>query len=180
MKKCYSEKLLEAAMDYGKLVAQGPPQFYVTTISEWDFGNLYLRLTATYKEAVVRMIRGKKSQTVDELFNEVGAALQFPYYFGENWPAFNECIYDLDWLPAEAYIFMFDQANLVLQHESKEDFRVLIRILKDASENWEAWRQALSDVGPVPTYRIIFQVDEQELASYSERVKEAGVTLQAL
>jgi hypothetical protein len=167
-------------MDYDQLLRPGPPQFYLTTRGESDFANLYNRLTATYKKAVVRMIRGKKSQTIDELFNEVSAALQFPYYFGENWAAFNECIYDLDWVPGESYILMFGDANLLLQHESPADFRVLMSILTEARENWMADRQSLSNVGPTPTYSYIFQVADQELASFSERVKEAGVTLQSL
>jgi hypothetical protein len=29
---------------------------------------------------------------------EFAASFQFPYYFGENWPAFDECINDLSWL----------------------------------------------------------------------------------
>jgi Barstar (barnase inhibitor) len=167
-------------MDYDKLVRPGPPEFYVTTISVRDFDNLHLRLAGTYEKAVVRMIRGKKSQTIDDLFNEVGAALQFPYYFGENWPSFNECIYDLDWLPGEAYILMFSEANLLLQHESKADLRVLIRILTEAHENWIASNQSIPDAGPAPAYSIVFQVAAEDLASFSERVKEAGATLQTL
>jgi hypothetical protein len=167
-------------MDYDKLVRPGPSQFYATTRGESDFANLYNRLTATYKKAVVRMIRGKKSQTLDDLDNEVSAALQFPYYFGENWAAFSECISDLDWVPGDAYILMFSQANLILQHEEARHFGVLMRILTEARENWIADRQSLSNVGPTPTYSYIFQVADQELASFSERMKEAGITLQSL
>jgi Barstar (barnase inhibitor) len=38
-------------------------------------------------------------RTVERLFDEMAAALQFPYYFGENWPAFAECLADMEWLP---------------------------------------------------------------------------------
>jgi hypothetical protein len=167
-------------MDYDRLVRPGPPEFYVITLGESGFATLYNRLTATYEKAVVRMIRGKKSQTLDDLDNEVSAALQFPYYFGENWPAFGECISDLDWVPGEAYILMFSQANLILQHEEARHFSVLLRILSEARENWIADRQSLSNVGPTPTYSIIFQVASEDLAGFSERVKEAGVTLQTM
>lgn len=167
-------------MDYDKLVRPGPPEFYVTTTGESGFEGLSLRLTAAYKKAVVRKIRGKKSQTIDDLFNEVSAALQFPYYFGENWAAFNECLYDLDWLPGEAYILMFSDANLLLQHEADAAFRVLMSVLTEARDNWIADRQSLSNVGPTPTYSYIFQVADQELASFSEHVEEAGIILQAL
>src|SRR5437764_1364598 len=101
-------------MDYERLVRPGPLEFYVTTMNKSDFENLYLRMSMTHKEAVVRKIRGNKCKTLDDLFNEVGAALQFPWYFGENWPAFSECMSDLDWLPSDVYLFLVSQANLLL------------------------------------------------------------------
>ena len=39
-----------------------------------------------------RILRGWKMRTVTKMFDEFGAAMQFPYYFGENWPAFDECL----------------------------------------------------------------------------------------
>jgi RNAse (barnase) inhibitor barstar len=171
---------MAVGMDYDKLVKPGPPEFYVTSRGESDFANLYNRLTATYKKAVVRMIRGKKSQTIDELFNEVSAALQFPYYFGENWAAFSECISDLDWVPGEAYILLFSDANLLLQQESPADFRVLTTILTNANEEWTEPNKYIPRNRPVTAFHVVFQVASEDLASFSERVKEAGVTLQPL
>lgn len=39
----------------------------------------------------VRHVRGKRMPTVAALFDEFAAALQFPYYFGRNKDAFDEC-----------------------------------------------------------------------------------------
>lgn len=47
----------------------------------------------------IRAVRGRKMRTVHGLFDEMAAALQFPYYFEENWAAFDECLADMDWLP---------------------------------------------------------------------------------
>ncbi|MFD3706331.1 barstar family protein [Nocardia sp. NPDC058658] len=44
----------------------------------------------------VRELRGAKMRTVAELFDEFAAAFQFPYYFGANKDAFDECLRDLD------------------------------------------------------------------------------------
>ncbi|UYN83847.1 MAG: barstar family protein [Microcella sp.] len=47
----------------------------------------------------VRVIRGSRCRTVQDLFNEFSAALQFPLYFGHNWDAFDECMRDLgEWM----------------------------------------------------------------------------------
>ncbi|QIS02446.1 hypothetical protein F5X71_09020 [Nocardia brasiliensis] len=45
-------------------------------------------------------VRGQRMRTTTELFAEFAAAFQFPWYFGQNWAAFDECMTDLDdWLP---------------------------------------------------------------------------------
>ncbi|MFI6212006.1 barstar family protein [Nocardia brasiliensis] len=45
-------------------------------------------------------VRGQHMATTAELFTEFAAAFQFPWYFGQNWAAFDECMRDLDeWLP---------------------------------------------------------------------------------
>jgi Barstar (barnase inhibitor) len=41
-------------------------------------------------------VRRWKASTEDSFFAEVGAALQFPDYYGENWAATAECLGDLD------------------------------------------------------------------------------------
>jgi hypothetical protein len=44
----------------------------------------------------VRELRGPKMRTTAGVFDEFAAAFQFPYYFGENKDAFDECLRDLD------------------------------------------------------------------------------------
>lgn len=40
----------------------------------------------------VRHVRGRRMPTLAALFDEFAAALQFPYYFGRNKDAFDECL----------------------------------------------------------------------------------------
>jgi hypothetical protein len=42
--------------------------------------------------SVVRFLRGKKMTTAQGLYDEFAAAFQFPYYFGNNGDAFDECL----------------------------------------------------------------------------------------
>ncbi|UGT53616.1 barstar family protein [Nocardia asteroides] len=44
----------------------------------------------------VRELRGPKMRELAALFDEFAAAFQFPYYFGANKDAFDECLRDLD------------------------------------------------------------------------------------
>jgi hypothetical protein len=50
----------------------------------------------------VRIVRGRKMRGYQGLFDEFSAALQFPWYFGENGNAFDECLADLSWLPPQS------------------------------------------------------------------------------
>ncbi|MGF6883940.1 hypothetical protein ABIA39_003818 [Nocardia sp. GAS34] len=45
---------------------------------------------------LARELRGAKMRTVAGVFDEFAAAFQFPYYFGQNKDAFDECLRDLD------------------------------------------------------------------------------------
>jgi hypothetical protein len=58
------------------------------------FANLALPLAIQRPAAVVHTVRGRKSRTVAIFFDEVAAALQFPYYFGENWNALGDLLND--------------------------------------------------------------------------------------
>jgi hypothetical protein len=110
---------------------------------------------------VVRFLRGKKMMRVDALDNECSAALQFPWYFGENWPAFDECIRDLSWLPGDVYIVIVTESAAVLTEEDEKEFSIFISLLDKAGREWsqpvetsEWWRR------PAVPFHVIFQCDE--------------------
>jgi len=79
--------------------------------------------------AAVRFVRGNKMRSVDSLFDEISAALQFPHYFGENWPAFAECLADLSWINSERYILIMMRAGEILADEPS-DMGAFCRSLK--------------------------------------------------
>jgi hypothetical protein len=69
------------------------------------------------------------------LDNEFAAAMQFPWYYGENWPAFDECLKDLSWMSAQVYSLFIYHSNEVLVKESKEQFSVLSGFFKTQAKN---------------------------------------------
>ena len=71
-----------------------------------------------------------------EVFYELAAVFQFPDYFGKNYNALDDCITDLDWLPAEGYLFVIKNSARLLIEESGDDLRVLLRILDEAGKEW--------------------------------------------
>ena len=68
----------------------------------------------------VRFVRGNKMKTLDMLFDEFSAACQFPYYFGQNYAAFAECLGDLDWLNASRFVLIISKFAELLADEPVE------------------------------------------------------------
>jgi hypothetical protein len=84
---------------------------------------------------IVRVLQGARMRTVGELFHEFAAALQFPYYFGGNWAALDECLMDLEWLPSAGYVLAIAEENEVLSEEPG-DLPTFFGILAEAGRFW--------------------------------------------
>jgi hypothetical protein len=127
-----------------------------------------------------RVVRGRKMRSVDGLFDEVAAALQFPDYFAENWPAFAECLGDLDWLPGKAYALVIVDAAQVLE-EDPLDLPAFVRILGDVAAEWaeEVARGEEWDRPPVP-FHVLFQEQGAGAAALRERLRAIDVELAPL
>lgn len=113
-------------------------------------GEIYTQLcveaeTGTYTS----YLRGKRCKTEDSFFHEVSASFQFPYYFGENWAAMDECLCDLEWLYASKIFVVIDdfccmfsgQEHIqhILQNRVIKYFDIMIRYWKEQGVPVEVW-----------------------------------------
>jgi len=46
-----------------------------------------------------------------ELLSRIATAMSFPSYFRPNWNSLDECLADLEWLPADGYILVLHNAD---------------------------------------------------------------------
>ncbi|MDP5275739.1 barstar family protein [Chengkuizengella axinellae] len=99
------------------------PYFHIAFGTESDLCNMHWKsyFRINQQKIVSKMIRASKCKSVDTLFDEFSAAFQFPYYFGQNWGAFNECINDLEWMKGENYILFISNVNELLENESESE-----------------------------------------------------------
>ncbi|MEU4777265.1 barstar family protein [Micromonospora sp. NPDC023633] len=84
---------------------------------------------------VVARLDGTKMTDADHAFYEFSDALLFPGYFGWNWDALSDCLRDLNWLPADGYLIVVENAPRLLS-SSAEDQRTMFRILSRAVHHW--------------------------------------------
>ncbi|MFG1912407.1 barstar family protein [Kribbella sp. NPDC048928] len=74
-------------------------------------------------------------RTVDDLFQQYVREFRLPEYFGWNWAAFDECMTDLAWMPANGYLTVIDSADQVLADEL-DDRATSLRHLRGIGRYW--------------------------------------------
>ncbi len=72
--------------------SRSAPVLGALAVGDGEFSSVRYQAPAEY---IVRELRGAKMHTTAGVFDEFAAAFQFPYYFGENKDAFDECLRDL-------------------------------------------------------------------------------------
>jgi len=106
----------------------------------------------------LRMVHGKKCKAPAGLFNEFARALEFPDYFGHNWDALEECLADLEWLPAKGYVVLITDALSVIPDDD-EEYETLLEVLSDAGEAWSKGQTADGRRAP---FHVFFGVSQQD------------------
>jgi len=100
---------------FGKLLVPAQPWLLRMASSHSEMTDFLWSFQRRHPGSAVRFLRGKAMTTVQGLYDEFTAALQFPYYFGYNGGAFDECLTDLSWLPAKAYVLtIVDSADFLV------------------------------------------------------------------
>jgi hypothetical protein len=112
------------------------------------------------------------------MFAEFAAAWQFPPYFGENWAALDECLADLEWLPARAYVLLVADARQVLVDEADGGFSALVDLVADVA------RERSEDEGepgrPPASFHVVFHCEPGDESALGERLTEAGAEFDEL
>jgi hypothetical protein len=94
--------------------------FFILHEGASELCNYGWRLAADHPTTAVRFVRGRKMRRADSLFDEMAAACQFPYYFGENWPALAECLGDLDWTNSSRFVLVITEFEELLAGQPDE------------------------------------------------------------
>lgn len=92
--------------------------------------------SASQEGAKVFYLDGRKIATKEDFLREAATAMNFPTYFGANWDAFDECIRDLSWIPAQKYILIYDRPDIFAKAQP-EQWQIAQDILQSASQYWQ-------------------------------------------
>lgn len=104
---------------------------------------------------LLKTVSGAKCKTKAGLLCEFARALSFPDYFGHNWDALEECLIDLEWLPAKGYVVIVTEADQVLvKPDEEDDYETFIEILTEAGEGWSSHRDEANGAG-LPFHTVL-------------------------
>jgi hypothetical protein len=112
-----------------------------------------------------RIVRGQHCHSFADLGREWAAALQFPWYFGHNWDAFDECINDLEWFRCDRVAVLISRVEEVLIDEPDDFAGILLPVLQSAERTPGAPRkpsQAENLEGP-SLVRFVFQYEDERV-----------------
>ena len=109
---------------------------------------------------VVVTFEGKNCATRSEILAEFGKMLSFPSYYGRNWDALNECITDMEWMPASGYLIYLTDAHLVLLNDD-HNYEIFVSVMKSAGEEWSI-PQAGEWPRPAIPFHVLLLVDEKD------------------
>lgn len=146
-------------IDSSLLTRTTGPWLMCVSGSESELTNELWRLGRESSRSAVRILQGSRMRSFDAAMNETAAALQFPYYFGGNMAALRECITDLEWLNATAFLLAVFDADRVLEAEAINLRKSFWALLANTGKTWsmpiasgEAWDR------PAVPFHVILQL----------------------
>jgi hypothetical protein len=154
-----AREILEAEPDAADLPAQGSVEF----MSDARARETIVSTRIESPDCAVRVIRGWKCGSVQDLHNEVGAALQFPDDYDENWGGLRDCLLDLSWMPAASYMVVVLDVSAVLPGDENAA-ATFLRILAEAVRVWGHPDPRAIVPGRTASFRVVIAGDERAVA----------------
>ncbi|BCJ39216.1 hypothetical protein Athai_67190 [Actinocatenispora thailandica] len=115
------------------LLSIGPPWIFAADLDSNRFGKMADQLIVSGGKKIE--LEGARMTTLDALFDEFAQAAMLPDYFGRNWPALDECLADLEWLPASSYVMTLRNPARLLK-SALRDRPVFIKIVTKVAAEW--------------------------------------------
>jgi hypothetical protein len=127
---------------------------------------------------LARSLRATKMRTNDAFMNELAASLQFPWYFGQNWAAADECLSDLEWLPIENGVRLLIYSAAELLADEPSVLPTAISLFQEAAAEYSTPIE-LGSAGDRPAiqFEVILQAEPRDSALLIDRWREAGADL---
>ena len=108
-----------------------PELTYLTTLPDIE------DLAAICRDRELRLfvLDGDQIATKADFLVACAQVMEFPDYFGHNWDAFEDCLTDLSWIPAQGYVLLYQPPQILAETEPG-DWAILLEIFQTALDYW--------------------------------------------
>ncbi|WP_394832719.1 barstar family protein [Pendulispora rubella] len=160
-------------MNLDDLLKPGPPAIVQCTadVGAMSTAVWTLRGEEAARGLLIGTLRGTRMRRREGLFDQFGALLQFPNYFGENWDAFLDCLRDLEWLRADGIVLVVFDAVQLLADAGGSEFAIFVDVLGDAAD--------ASAESEMP-FHVVLQATAEQAPELQSRLAALGRTIPLL
>jgi hypothetical protein len=157
-----------------RLVASSGPTYYLAERTPEAFDALGHGVEEEYEDTDVLFVRGRKSRTLAGFFDEIGAVLQAPWYFGENWSALADVLVDRGYLPG--YLLLVRDAPQLLADAPPDALDTFVSVFDKCREFYADNADADDDLG----FHIVFQMPPGHGDDFERRLAATGADYASL
>lgn len=93
------------------------------------------RRTAAEQGFRVFLLDGTRIVDKASFLATIAEAMAFPGYFGRNWDALDECLGDLEWVPAAGYVLVYDHFDRFARADPAA-WETALDVFRAAIEHW--------------------------------------------
>ncbi|QQR98013.1 MAG: barstar family protein [Sphingobacteriales bacterium] len=87
------------------------------------------------QDVFIAFLDGNENKTLQQFYQNIASALQFPSYFTKNLDSFDEIMNDLSWIEPENIILIIANASQLLSEEDEEIKPIVVDIIQQSEEN---------------------------------------------
>jgi RNAse (barnase) inhibitor barstar len=117
---------------FAALLSHGPSGLYQLA---GDWKSARIAKLCRLKQARLFRVDGTHVLRKKDFLAAAAHSMQFPDWFGANWDALADCLTDLSWAPADAYVIVLGGMERFAGHAPR-DFRTALEILEEAAHFW--------------------------------------------
>lgn len=161
---------------FNSIEGKRPSTFLITALDDSELCNYLWAMQRSREKSVIRVCRGRKMRRTEEVFDEISAAFQFPYYFGENWAALEDCLSDLSWLVSDSYLICITTSSDLLIEDNELSFKYFIQSMISVAHGWAGGNPNLELFGRVPVpFHVVMQVSSGDEADMQKKLQTHGI-----
>ncbi len=167
---------MQNSFDLKKITEVGQSWAHLLALPLEKFKN-YLNEAAAIEGVKICGLHGESFPTERDFMEVLQKVFQLPGYFGKNWNAFEECIHDLDWLPAKSYIIFITNTDRLFCKDTQA-FDNFVDIMKEAAGDWMTSKENHPYFPrPAIPFHVLFHAEPENETIARERLKKIGVSL---